>query len=145
MPTDPPSHRLLSFVFEEQEEKFESAPHNFNNCTFPGCPRHGVLSITHPDMAMPAPAYTKSNSTGLDKCLEFLDKVKEVLVKRGKQYGDSAFRPGVLVKDPKVRARAKLDDKLQRLQAQWETDSDPADSYVDICGWVVILVGLEKS
>jgi hypothetical protein len=69
----------------------------------------------------------------------FCDQIKELLLRKNRQYGDSALNPVRIFSkaDATEQIKVRLDDKLSRL-ASGQADDDE-DVILDLVGYLVLL------
>lgn len=68
-----------------------------------------------------------------------MERLKELLLRKNKAYGDSALQRGVLFNvDPEQAIMCRINDKLSRIKNVGITD-DTEDTIDDLIGYLVLL------
>jgi len=86
-------------------------------------------------------ASEKTTSTQ-DKIIKTMDEIKDFLVQKNNQYGDSVFQPvRVFSKADKTeQIKVRIDDKLSRLKKGNDSIESDEDVVSDLIGYLVLLL-----
>lgn len=88
---------------------------------------------------------TKTQAAIQDVC----DELKALLLRKNKDYGDSAFKSPILTPgiSPAVAQRIRMSDKIERLTNLLSRETDPAvadesliDTFLDLAGYSILQV-----
>ncbi|QDP59680.1 MAG: hypothetical protein GOVbin1753_113 [Prokaryotic dsDNA virus sp.] len=84
---------------------------------------------------------SKKNNTQ-HKIIETMDEIKDFLVRKNDQYGDSVFQPvRVFSKADKTeQIKVRIDDKLSRLKKGNDSIESDEDVVSDLIGYLVLLL-----
>ena len=94
-----------------------------------------------PMMQQPKVTPKKRTSTQ-DKIIKTMDEIKDFLVQKNLQYGDSVFQPvRVFSKADKTeQIKVRIDDKLSRLKRGNDSIESDEDVVSDLIGYLVLLL-----
>lgn len=76
-----------------------------------------------------------------DKIVRFSDEVREMLLEKNKNYGDSATNPANIFADGKASQNicCRIDDKLMRIKNSG-INEHTTDTIKDLCGYLILLL-----
>ena len=85
---------------------------------------------------------TKKTISTEDKIIKTMDEIKNFLVQKNNQYGDSVFQPvRVFSKADKTeQIKVRIDDKLSRLKRGNDSIESDEDVVSDLIGYLVLLL-----
>lgn len=130
--------------------KASAWPYAFKNsgvkagCTYEWSPADGGTWVPRADGAYlalktwpPAPSGAKSAA---DAIAWVCDGLKELLLKKNRQYGDSALNPIRCFSkaDAEEQIRVRIDDKISRMM-RGDRTGDTEDTEMDLMGYLVLL------
>jgi len=92
--------------------------------------------------ALPMQQQPKKESSTQDKIIKTMDEIKDFLVQKNNQYGDSVFQPvRVFSKADKTeQIKVRIDDKLSRLKKGNDSIESDEDVVSDLIGYLVLLL-----
>ena len=92
--------------------------------------------------ALPMQQQPKKESSTQDKIIKTMDEIKDFLVEKNNQYGDSVFQPvRVFSKADKTeQIKVRIDDKLSRLKRGNDSIESDEDVVSDLIGYLVLLL-----
>jgi len=91
---------------------------------------------------LPMQQQPKKKSSTQDKIIKTMDEIKDFLVQKNIQYGDSVFQPvRVFSKADKTeQIKVRIDDKLSRLKRGNDSIESDEDVVSDLIGYLVLLL-----
>mgnify|MGYP001222515654 CR=1 FL=1 len=91
---------------------------------------------------LPMQQQQQKKSSTKDKIIKTMDEIKDFLVQKNLQYGDSVFQPvRVFSKADKTeQIKVRIDDKLSRLKRGNDSIESDEDVVSDLIGYLVILL-----
>ena len=91
---------------------------------------------------LPMQQQPKKESSTQDKIIKTMDEIKDFLVQKNDQYGDSVFQPvRVFSKADKTeQIKVRIDDKLSRLKKGNDSIESDEDVVSDLIGYLVLLL-----
>lgn len=91
---------------------------------------------------LPMQQQPKKKSSTQDKIIKTMDEIKDFLVQKNNQYGDSVFQPvRVFSKADKTeQIKVRIDDKLSRLKRGNDSIESDEDVVSDLIGYLVLLL-----